>query len=278
MARVLIAGCGDVGTTLGLALTRTGHRVWGLRRNPAKLPTPIQPLAADLSDSRTLTALPPALDYIFYTAAAGGFDEARYRAAYVEGVRNLLAALASVGASPRRIFFTSSTSVYAQQRGEWVDEASPAEATSFAGRCLRQGETILRQGPYPATVIRFGGIYGPGRTRLIDTLRRGTATCAPGVYTNRIHRDDAAAALQHLMNLSGPAALYLGVDDDPALQCEVMSWLAARLGAPDPVQVDADQRTRANKRCRNTRLRESGFHFRYPSYRDGYAALLAAGD
>lgn len=278
MARVLIAGCGDVGITLGLILTRSGHQVWGLRRNPDNLPAPIRPLAADLTVPGTLTALPPALDYIFYTAAADGFDEARYRAAYVEGVRHLLAALEPAGSSPQRIFFTSSTSVYAQQQGEWVDEASPAEAKSFAGRCLRQGETILWEGPYPTTVIRFGGLYGPGRTRLIDTLRNGTATCVPGVYTNRIHRDDAAAALRYLMDLSEPGDLYLGVDDEPALQCEVMAWLAERLGVAGPVQVEADRPSRANKRCRNARLRASGFRFRYPSYRDGYEALLAAGD
>jgi nucleoside-diphosphate-sugar epimerase len=133
---------------------------------------------------------------------------------------------------------------------------------------------------FPATVIRFGGIYGPSRTRLIDSLRAGSATCVaqPPLYTNRIHRDDCAAALAHLMTLAEPESLYLGVDDDPAPQCQVLGWLAARLGVAGP-RVVAEQAAargqRANKRCRNTRLRASGFRFRYPSYRDGYRAMLA---
>jgi len=281
MARILIAGCGDVGTTLGLMLQQAGHEVWGLKRRPATLPPAIRKLAADLSDPASLRdSLPPALDYVFYTAAADGFSEEGYRAAYVDGVANLLDALQAGGQPPRRLFFTSSTSVYAQCHGEWVDEDSPAEAAGFAGRCLRQGEELLWNGPYPASVIRFGGIYGPGRTRLIDSLRQGTATCVdnPPVYTNRIHRDDGAAALQHLLNLSAPQALYLGVDDEPAPQCEVLRWLAGRLGVPGPQVVGAAAAPaamlRANKRCRNTRLRASGFRFRYPSYREGYAALL----
>jgi len=281
MARILIAGCGDVGTTLGLMLQQTGHEVWGLKRHPATLPPAIRGLAADLGDPVSLkNSLPPALDYVFYTAAADGFSEERYRAAYVDGVAKLLDALRAGGQSPRRLFFTSSTSVYAQCQGEWVDEGSPAEAGGFAGRCLRQGEELLWNGPYPASVIRFGGIYGPGRTRLIDSLRQGTATCVdnPPVYTNRIHRDDCAAALQHLMNLPAPPALYLGVDDESAPQCEVLRWLAGRLGVPGPTVVSAavasEAMLRANKRCRNARLRTSGFQFRYPSYREGYAALL----
>ena len=281
MARILIAGCGDVGTTLGRRLQQAGHEVWGLKRHPATLPPAIRGLAADLGDPASLrNRLPPDLDYVFYTAAADGFSEAHYRVVYVDGVAHLLDALRAGGQQPRRLFFTSSTSVYAQCHGEWVDEDSPAEATGFAGRCLRQGEELLWNGPYPASVIRFGGIYGPGRTRLIDSLRQGNATCVdnPPVYTNRIHRDDGAAALQHLMNLPDPQALYLGVDDEPAPQCEVLRWLARRLGVPGPTVVSAatapEAMLRANKRCRNTRLRASGFQFRYPSYREGYTALL----
>lgn len=280
MARILIAGCGDVGTVLGLQLQQAGHAVWGLKRQPDTLPAAIRKLAADLTDPASLSTLPPDLDYVFYTAAADGFSEDRYRAAYVDGVANLLHALQASDQHPRRIFFTSSTSVYAQCHGEWVDEDSPAEAAGFAGRCLRQGEDLWWNSPYPATVIRFGGIYGPGRTRLLDSLRQGTATCVeqPPVYTNRIHRDDGAAALQHVLALHDPQSLYVGVDDYPASQCEVLRWLAARLGVPEPEVISAaaapEAMLRANKRCRNARLRASGFQFRYPSYKEGYAALL----
>jgi nucleoside-diphosphate-sugar epimerase len=280
MAHILIAGCGDVGSRLGVNLAAEGHSVWGLKRNTATLAPQIQPLRGDLARPDSLTLPQEPLDYVFYTAAAGGYSEAQYRAAYVDGVANLLAVLTAAGQQPRRILLASSTSVYAQQQGEWVDEDSPAAATGFSGRCIRAGEVLLQSGPYPATVIRFGGIYGPDRTtRLIDSLRGGTARCVQGVYSNRIHSQDCARALQHLMTLDTPEPLYLGVDDDPALLCDVLLWLAARLGVAGP-QVDEHRdnmgnRQRRNKRCRNARLRASGFELLYPSYREGYAAILA---
>ena len=288
MARILIAGCGDVGTTLGRNLNAAGHEVWGLKRRPDDLPTGIQPLAADLTDPATLNALPAVLDYVVYSAAAASFGEEAYQAAYVTGVRHLLDALRYAGQHPKRLLFTSSTSVYAQNQGEWVDEDSPAMAEGFSGRCIRQGEQLMWDSGWPAVVVRFGGIYGPGRTRLIDSVRDGTAvrSADPPLYTNRIHRDDCARVLEHLLLLPAPAPLYLAVDDDPAPLNEVLIWLAVQLGVPEPALApnpplkpgtgtgDVAARMRASKRCRNARLRASGFLFRYPSYRDGYAALL----
>ena len=291
MARILIAGCGDIGATLGQQLHAAGHEVWGLKRRPADLPPGIQPLAADLTDPATLNTLPPALDGVVYSAAAAGFSESHYQAAYVAGVQNLLDALRQAGQQPRRLLFTSSTSVYAQHQGEWVDEDSPAEADSFSGRCIRTGEQLLWDSPWPAVAVRFGGIYGPGRTRLIESVRAGTATrpAGPPLYTNRIHRDDCARVLEHLLFLPEPAPLYLAVDDDPAPLDEVLSWLAAQLGVPEPPLAtdlplkpgagagDPALRMRASKRCRNARLHASGFQFCYPSYRDGYAAEITKG-
>ncbi|HAS51203.1 MAG TPA: NAD(P)-dependent oxidoreductase [Gammaproteobacteria bacterium] len=290
MKRILIAGCGDIGTTLGRALTRAGHEVWGLKRHPADLPAPIQPLAADLTDPATLCALPPELDAIIYSAAAAGFSEAHYQAAYSDGVRNVLNALRQAGQHPQRLLFTSSTSVYAQHQGEWVDEDSPAEADGFSGRCIREGEQLMWDSGWPAIVVRFGGIYGPGRTRLIDSVREGSAVCSnsPPIYTNRIHRDDCARVLEHLLQYPEPQPLYLAVDDDPAPLNDVLNGLADQLGVPRPPVVeqsplkpgaetrrDPATRMRASKRCCNARLRASGFQFRYPSYREGYAELLS---
>jgi len=289
MARILIAGCGDVGTTLGMTLNAAGHTVWGLKRHPADLPPGIQPLAADLTDPATLQTLPPELDFVVYSAAAAGFSAAAYEAAYVTGVGHLLKALQRTGQQPQRLLFTSSTSVYAQHEGEWVNEESPAEAVGFSGRCIRQGERLLWDSPWPAVAVRFGGIYGPGRTRLIDSVREGSAVLpsGPPIYTNRIHRDDCARVLQHLLHLPEPERLYLAVDDDPAPLAEVLGWLAEQLGVPAPPPTtqpiskpgaethrDPASRMRASKRCSNARLRASGFTFRYPGYRAGYRALL----
>ncbi len=173
---------------------------------------------------------------------------------------------------------SSSTGVYAQQDGSWVDESSPAVAADFSARRLLQGESIVRAGPFPATVLRLGGIYGPGRTRTIEAVRAGRARVAAGPprYGNRVHRDDAAAAVAHLLLAGEARPLYLGVDDDPADDAEVLRWLASRLGVPPPPVEDAREprERRGNKRCRNALLRASGFEFTYPTFREGYAALL----
>ena len=213
-----------------------------------------------------------------YAAAAGGYSEERYQAAYVTGVTNLLAALQGQS-TLRRLVFVSSTSVYGEHHGDWVDETTPADGKGFAADRLRQGEALIWASQWPATVLRLAGIYGPGRTRLIDSLRRGEAHCTPGIYSNRIHRDDCARALAHILELAQPAALYLGVDDLPVELCEVMHWLAGQLGVAGPEQVSAAERqsirAAANKRCSNGLLKASGFSLRYPDYQSGYRLLLA---
>ncbi|MSO22108.1 MAG: SDR family oxidoreductase [Acidobacteria bacterium] len=283
MARVLIAGCGYAGIALGTRLANEGHAVWGLCRQPKLLPAAIYPLKADLCNPGTLATIPLALDFVFYTAAAERTDEASYQAAYVTGIRNLLDHLFETRQPLQRLFFTSSTAVYAQTGGEWVDETSETSPQGFSGRRLLEGEQLLRRGPFAATVVRMAGIYGPARTRLIDQVRRGEAVRKKVVprYTNRIHRDDCAGVLRHLMSLSSPEALYLGADHEPADQVEVFRWLAKRLGASPPRAepgVATGGSSQTNKRCCNARLLQSGYSFRYPTFREGYEAILAGMD
>jgi nucleoside-diphosphate-sugar epimerase len=282
MVRILIAGCGDVGVELGVRLVNDGHQVWGLRRRCHTLPSDIHPLVADLTKPETLQSLPAELDVVFYTAAPSSATNDVYQATYVDGVRHLLAALVAQRHHLRRFFFTSSTGVYGQTSGEWVDETSPTEPEHFSGRALLVAEHEVLNSAFPATVVRLGGIYGPGRTRLIDSVRQGTAVCTNGrpVYTNRIHRDDCAEALRHLLRLLRPDRLYVGVDHEPADQGAVLRWLALQLGLPPPRQEAMTNLTprsrRSNKRCSNRKLLATGYTFRYPTFREGYGALLAA--
>lgn len=278
--RVLIAGCGYVGQVLAAALAREGHEVIGLRRHPEGLPEGVHPLAADLTDPSSLAAL-PALDHVVYAASADERSDAGYAAAYVRGVEILLARLEATSPELRRILFVSSTGVYAQQDGSWVDEDSPTQPTHFTGRRLLEGEARVRASGR-GIVVRLAGIYGPGRTSLIERVRQGRATLPPGGprYTNRIHRDDAAEALRVLLQAERPPEVVIGVDSDPAPLAEVYTWLARRLGVPgpreDPVAGEPPPAPRSNKRCRNARLLASGVSLRHPSFREGYGALLEA--
>jgi len=283
--RILIAGCGDVGGALGRLLAAEGHRVWGLRRTVSKLPPELEPIAADLTDPATLADLPEGLDEVVYAAAADGRGEDAYRAAYSEGVARLLTALDAQGQHPRRVIFVSSTGVYGQSDGEWVDESSTTEPGRFTGRIVLEAERRVLGGPFPGTAVRFGGIYGPGRTRLLERVRAGDAEVPAGrpVYTNRIHRDDCAGVLAHLLARDRGGRplepVYLGVDHEPAELGEVFRYLAELLdAAPPEVAEDADTGRRgSNKRCRNDRLVATGYRFLYPTYREGYRALVGGG-
>jgi nucleoside-diphosphate-sugar epimerase len=282
MCQVLIAGCGYVGTALGNLLVSEGHTVWGLRRRSHLLPPQIRPIKADLSQPETLHSLPSPLDYLFYTAAAEKTDDVSYQATYIEAMTNMTRALDKQGIHPRRAFFPSSTAVYAQKNEEWIDENSPAESSHFTGSRLLQAERLLLASQFPWTVVRLSGIYGPNRTRLIKQARQGElSTTLASSYTNRIHQADCAGVLHHLMVLESPQGLYIGSDHEPARLRDIVEWLAQQLkGHPRNEAVPlslSENRFRSNKRCRNLRLVDSGYRFRYPTYREGYAALIEQG-
>lgn len=292
MTRVLISGCGYVGGALAELLAREGYEVFGLRRGTKDLPSGVIPVPADFTDKSSLEQdLPESLDYVFHTASPGisgagtaSERQAAYRDAYVRGPSNLISTLRSRGESPRRILLTSSTGVYAQTGGEWVDETSATEPTG-PGRFMLEGEKELLGSPFPAVVLRLAGIYGPGRTGALDRALRHRLSDTSGErmpYTNRIHRDDCAGALRHLALLQSPEDVYVGADHEPATPAAVAAWLAEsypevrREGSASSGGDNGrtGRGSRTNKRCNNDRLVASGYDFRYPTFREGFASLL----
>lgn len=276
---VLLAGCGDLGSRLGLRLAAAGWDVHGLRRSVEQLPAAILPVAGDLEVDTCPAAWPTGeLDYLVYCAAANSSDEASYRAAYVEGLRRVLGWLAQHGQRPKRLLFVSSSSVYGQQNGEWVDEASPAEAQGYSGRVMREAEQLALSSAIPATVVRLTGLYGSGRQWLLNQVREGYRVAVePPLYGNRIHIDDAAGLLAFLLQADARGVAlddcYIGVDDQPAPLHEVIAWLREQLGVSHWAK-QATVRRAGSKRCSNARARALGWAPQYPSYREGYAAIL----
>ena len=277
---ILLAGCGDLGTEAGLRFAAAGHRVVGWRRSPEKLPAAIEGVAADLSGT-DLPPVPADTTAVVIAVAADSPTEAAYRAAYVDGLAHVLDALERDGVTPQRVLFVSSTAVYGDAGGGWVDESTTAAPGGFSGRVLLEAEELLLSrlrgtGSTPV-VLRLGGIYGPGRTRLIDQVRSGAAVIPDETrHTNRIHRDDAAAAMVHLaLTVADPAPVYVGVDDNPADLGDVLRFLAAEMGYPEPPVGPAGDARGGNKRCRNALLRGSGLELAYPTFREGYRAVLA---
>ena len=266
--RILIAGCGDVGSALGVTLATQGHHVFGLRRTINQLPDCIHAISADLADKDTLSDLPD-IDILVYCAAATGRSERAYQQAYIDGFNNIYHALPQ---QPKHLFFTSSTGVYGQHQHEWVDEQSPTEPEQPSGQIMRQAElSVLEKGD--ATVVRFSGIYGPGRNHLIERVKSGNVAREDLHYSNRIHRDDCAGVLAHLIqrvNDNKPVdTLYLASDLSPTPIREITVWLAEQLGIETTQAVEI--RRGGSKRCNSQRLQASGYQFLYPDYKTGFA-------
>jgi nucleoside-diphosphate-sugar epimerase len=276
---LLVIGCGDVAAPVAAHCAAAGWRVWGLRRQPVAIPG-VEAIAADVTDPQTLAPLAAlAPDYVLATLTPGEFSDEGYRAVYVEGLRNCLRRL---NRTPlRRLFWVSSTSVFHQDDGSRVDETSAAQAQGFSGRRLLEAEQLLAGADLPHTIVRLGGIYGPGRERLLRQLRaQRRSPSAPPHYSNRIHRDDATAILQWLLLRAAADAplhdLYLGVDAEPAPIATVERWFAAYLGLDYDAMTPQQSAPRGgNRRCSSARLQEAGYRFIYPTYREGLPTLLA---
>jgi len=274
---VYIAGCGDLGTEAGLRFAAAGHRVVGLRRRAELVPAPLEGRAVDL---RTET---PVIDddatVVVVALAAGSRDPDEYRATYVDGLRRVLDAIEASAADPR-LLVVSSTAVYDVDDGSVVTEETPATGASPTAAVLVEAEALLRERAPHATLLRLSGIYGPGRERLIEQVRGGDATLAeqPGTspHTNRVHRDDAAAAIVHLAGLAMIGPVYLVTDDEPVRLDDVLTFLAEELGVAAPAPAPPRGRQAGgDKRLSNALLRATGFSFTYPTYREGYRAVLA---
>lgn len=281
--KVLIVGCGYVGTALARKLISEGHEVWGLRRDAqalAKVPG-IEPFRANLLDIRTLADLPKTDLVVLCQAPSRETD--KYVDTYFRATQNLLAALD--GRAPKKIIMLSSTSVYAMHDGSWVNESTAVESCGYAGlesaenaRLLLHAEQLVLRSRIPAMILRLAGIYGPGRNR-VEAIRSGRLKPAMNeAYTNRIHVDDIVSAIRVLADKGKPGEIYLGADDEPCTQSEFYGWLYGQLGVTPGEAGEPSEHSRhgGNKRCSNKKLKALGWQPRFANFRDGYTPLLVA--
>ena len=201
--RVLIAGCGDVGSVLATRLKCQGHRVFGLKRDTSTLPAGVEAVQADLTQVVTLTNLPTEIDRLIFMPTPACRNEAGYRDIFINGWTNLWESLEQ---KPVRTLLVSSTAVFAQSDGSLVNEESQTAPVRFNGRVLLDMERQAAGCTGQLVIVRLSGIYGPGRERLIElAATEGVETQqSPPFFTNRIHRDDAASALMHIMMINQP--------------------------------------------------------------------------
>lgn len=274
--RVLIAGCGDLGRRVASRLLARGDEVYALRRHPsAQDDSAMRWVRADLTDTRSLRDIPAGITQVVYSPTPDARDESAYRRIFVDGLRHLLGALGQQ--SLQRVLFVSSSAVYGEHGEARVDEDTPPAPPGFNGKVLLQAEAWLSKQPVQSVVLRLAGLYGPGRTHVIDQLRAGTASVPRRTrhWANRIHVEDAAGAVVHLLGIDEPQDLYLGVDDTPLPLDVLYDDLAALIQAPVAAEGSPPAGV-GSKRLSNARLRASGFRFQWPDSRTGYAELSKA--
>jgi nucleoside-diphosphate-sugar epimerase len=286
----LIIGCGYLGGRLGALLSRAGERVHGTVRSRSRADEiaglGIEPLIADVLDPDSLRSL-PAADRVFYCV---GFDRsagASMRAVYVDGLLNVLDTLPQ---NVTRIVYASSTGVYGQTEGEWVDEQTPPGPRTESGKVCLEAEGRLRNwiekrdGGAVAVSLRFAGLYGPGRVVRRTLVERGEPVPGdPSKIFNLIHIEDAARAGMAALSVASPDPLYLVSDDRPVTRREYYSLLATLLNAPAPTFASPEAggtdegRDATSKRVANHRMKAGlGIELIYPDISTGLPAALHA--
>jgi len=269
MPRILIAGCGYVGQATADLLHEQRWKVEGwtasVQSTGQLAAKPYAVRAVDITNPAAVSAVREEFDVVIQCASSGGGDAEEYRRIYLEGARNLLYAF------PRTsLLFTSSTSVYAQQRGDTVDETSPANPAHERGQILREAEELVLS--HNGMVARLGGIYGPGRSFLLRKFLAGEAVLddADDRFINQAHRDDIVSALFLLAEQRADLErqIYNVVDDQPILTSDAFQWLSAHLQRSLPTGKVAAGRKRgeSNKRVSNKKLRALGWEPRYPNF------------
>lgn len=207
------------------------------------------------------------------------------------GLNTLVPALAEAGAFPDWIGYLSTTGVYGDRRGGWVNEQSRLAAQSVEGArrvgAERDWLEVGRGMGLTVTVFRLPGIYGPGRSAL-DRLRAGEARriVAPGQVFSRIHVDDLAAGLHASIHRPRAGGVYNLCDDEPAPNPDVIAYAAGLLGMEPPPEVPLAEANLSpaamrfyaeSKRVSNALAKaELGWRPAYPTYREGLRAILEA--
>lgn len=277
--RILLAGCGDLGTRLGRRLIAEGHGVIGLRRRVADLPAAFETISMDLSHlgapGRSGTEGPvrsdprlDALDSVVITLTPDEPTRAGYERSYLHGLQGLARALRS---QPGRVVLVSSTRVLGEDPMRVITEDTPIAPASGPAEVIAAVEAEAVDLFDQLTIVRPAGIYGPDRTRLIDSVRSGKPL-NHRQWTNRIHRDDLVRGLERLALVPDPPRLVHAVDSHPAELGEVAAFIAERLGVPVPGHSD-DERP-GGKRIDGSRFRTIVGELDFPTYRHGFASML----
>lgn len=274
MYSILVVGAGYVGSEIARHFAAKKQKVFALvrtERSAANLQGEnITAVIADITQPLPPKTIPPA-HFVVLCPAPQNHEEKDYRAIYLDGIRNVIEAMKK-NPRPFLLLYLSSTSVWKERAGEWIDETVLPDADSEKGKIMREAEELVLNSGFPSMIFRLAGIYGPGRNRVRAAKAGSWKAEGPDAYVNMIHRDDIVNAIPVLFKKGKEGEVYLGVDDTPVLRSEFQEWVHAKLNLPKPLAPE--NAPVGGKRCRNAKLKDLDFQFAYPSFREGYGTLL----
>jgi len=262
---LIVVGLGDLGSRVADECHKNGLNVLGIRRQKTSMPYATQ--ALDIH-SEQLEILNLKCRCLLFSVAADSRTDESYQKTYLSGLKRVLTWIKA-----DTVINISSTRVFAPTTEYWITEDSPRNPADTGGEILSQAAALLQTG---SCNLYLGGIYGPGRNRLITMAKQGY-WCQPGNKTNRIHIADAVGISCHLINMAAnnrflPSSI-MGVDGQAADQANVLSWLRNELSTPANKEHEIKV-TSSGKRCKSIELDNLGYRFIYPDFEHGYKSIL----
>lgn len=295
---IIIFGCGYVGKAVAKECLLLGAKVTGLTRNPEKAEALTKAglskvIIADLNEPDIARHLGSRYDFALNCVSSGGGGLDNYHKSYVEGQQSIANWAARLAEPLQAFTYTSSTSVYPDSDGALLSEADASSEHSPRAAILMESEqAALSVSSQRKTVLRLGGIYGPGRHYMLDMLRSNPGEPLYGsgdTYLNSIHLDDIVSAIiaSWLNTNENRSAIYNVVDNEPAQRKTIAAWLAERYQLPTPVfepdkpsprmikrGIKNGSSKAPNRRISNTAIQQAlAWQPKYKSFREGYAVL-----
>lgn len=279
---VAIAGCGWLGTAVGLELCRQGHRVTAIRRDAARAAElaamGLEPRVLDLADPEAYQRFPEDVQGIVGCQAAPSDSLAGYRAAYLAANQTLLRA--AEACAVRSLVYTGSTGVFGHGDGREVAEDTPVAPASATAEVLVEAEQLLLQAGrrgLPTRVVRLSGLYGPGRWGALARVRSGALALGPGdgAFMNFCHQADAVAAVIAALFHGRDGAVYHASDAAPPRRRELVQWLCSQMGVEPRQSAQIPAPGAVNRRISAAWTRQQlGLTLVHPDFRSGFAQGL----
>ncbi len=267
--KVLMIGCGKLGLRIAEILAAQKNQIWALKRHPENLPAFVTPIQGDLSAPPTVDWT--SFDLIYLIVSPDQRTELAYQELYQENIPALSARLGRHLKSDQQIIFVSSTHVYSENQGGWINSKTSVQPYDYRSKAILTAEKSLVDSTPNIFLIRLSGLYDQHSQYIMSQLKSKRILSA-NHYTNRIHREDAARFLAYLSTYTGKERIFVASDNQPTQRGELMQWLAKECEM-EPIISELDKSV-SGKCCDNQSMRDTGFVLQYPDYKSGYQSLI----